>query len=455
MRCELSIPLSIDEVVSYTNARNSGVDRSKVVKAIYTDTRERLEGDLFVALNSERDSGENYIEVAIAKGVPSLSASGRYGTLCVADTVEGLLGLAKGYIGKLTSLRHVIALTGSVGKTTTKNLLHHIFNSSFITHSTKGNLNNLIGVPLTVLSAPSNTEILICECGMNSRGEISRLSRCLTPSLSIITNVGTAHIGMLGSREEILKAKCEIADGMVGGYLLHPYSVTVNNYRNTISVSDNDACADLYFEIIKQDKNGTLFSYHGKNINIDNCLFSLPGLHTFNCLTFAISAADLLGVSESSIKSAVQDIPKDTVRFKEYRFNGISVIDDSYNASYESFIGALEMMRGRGDKFDVVVGDILELGNYSEEIHRKIGQAIAQSGAQRLFCVGQYADFVYNGAIMGGMSKDNIFVHYDTDNLDRLSEDIIARHTKDALLLIKASHRIGLGRLLTYFKGRL
>lgn len=455
MRCELSVPLSIDEIIAYTNAKNLGVDSNRTIEAICMDTRELFEGDLFVALNSERDSGENYIEVAIANGVPSLSTSGRNGTIYVKDTVDALLCLAKGYISKLTSLRHVIALTGSVGKTTTKNLLHHIFKGSFVTHSTKGNLNNLIGVPLTVLSAPSDTEILICECGMNSRGEISRLSKCLTPSLSIITSIGTAHIGMLGSREEILKAKCEIADGMTEGYLLHPHSVTVDNYPNTVSVSDKDVCADLYFEIIRQDKDGTVFCYHGKNIGIDSCLFPLPGAHTFNCLTYAISAADLLGVSARHIKSAIRNIPKDTLRFKEYSFNGLTVIDDSYNASYESLVGALEMLRVRGDKFDVVVGDILELGNYSEDIHRKIGLAIAKYGSERLFCVGQYADFVSNGALIGGMSKDNILVHYDTDNLDGLAKDIIRLHTKDSLLLIKASHKIGLGRLLTYFDRRL
>ena len=346
-------------------------------------------------------------------------------------------------------------MTGSVGKTTTKNLLHNIFANAFITHSTLGNFNNLIGVPLTVLSAPPDTEVLISECGMNARGEISRLSKCLSPSLSIITNVGTAHIGMLGSRGEILKAKCEIADGMTEGYLLHPYSITVDNYPYTLSVSENDMRADLFFEIIRQDKDGTVFTYHGKNVKLDKCCFHLPGAHTFNCLTYAIAAADLCAVNADIIQSAINKMPSDALRFKEYKFSGLTVLDDSYNASYESVVAALKMLQSRSDKFDVVFGDILELGNYSEQIHRQIGQAIAAGGAERLFIVGKYADYVYNGAREKGMSDDRIFIHYDADNLDKLGEDIIKLHTKDALLLIKASHRVGLQRLLTYFEGRL
>ena len=455
MRCELSVPILVDEVIKYTNAKCIGLDGNRLIRAICTNTRELRDGDIFIALNSEKDSGENYIREAIAKNMPSLSTSGLDGTLYVNDTVSGLLDIANGYMQKLPRLNHTIALTGSVGKTTTKNLLHNIFDKAFNTHSTSGNFNNLIGVPLTVLSAPSETEVLICECGMNARGEISRLSRCLSPSLSIITSVGTAHIGMLGSREEILKAKCEISDGMTDGYLLYPYSVAVDNYPYTLSVSDNDTRADLFFEIIKQDEDGTVFTYQGKNISLDKCYFHLPGAHTFNCLTYAISAADLCGVNADIVQSAINNMPRDTLRFKEYKFGGLSVLDDSYNASYESVVAALKMLQARSSKFDVVFGDILELGNYSEAIHRQIGQAIATSGAERLFIVGRYADYVYKGAREKGMSEDRIYIHYEMDNLDKLGEDIIKFHTKDALLLIKASHRIGLQRLVTYFEGRL
>ena len=455
MRCELSIPLTVKEIIAYTGARSIGVDGDAPITAICTDTRELKNGDLFIALNSERDSGENYIEDAIAIGAPSLSTSGLNGTLYVDDTVSGLLDIAKGYITKLHSIKHIIALTGSVGKTTTKNLLNSIFATAFTTHSTEGNLNNLIGVPLTVLSAPFDTEILICECGMNARGEISRLSRCLTPSLSIITSIGTAHIGMLGSQEEILKAKCEISDGMSGGYLLHPYPVQVNNYANTVSVSDSDMRADLHFEIINQESHGTVFNYRGKNTVLDNCCFNLPGAHTFKCLAFAIAAADLCGVSSDNIQYAISNMPSEALRFKEYKFSGLSILDDSYNASYESVVAALEMLKERGDNFDVVIGDVLELGDYSEQIHRQIGEAIANSGAKRLFAVGNFADCVYNGALSAGMREEHISVYYETDNLDRLVDDIARLHTKDALVLIKASHRVGLWRLVTYLEGRL
>ncbi len=452
MRCELAVPLSIAEIVDYTGAQCVALDKKRIIRGISTDTRELRSSDLFIALNSEQNSGENYISEAVTKGIASLSCSNVNGTLYVSDTAEALLNLATGYLSKLRSLRHVIALTGSVGKTTTKNLLNAMLETSYLTHSTKGNQNNLIGVPLTVLSAPKNTEVLICECGMNRRGEISRLSKCLAPSLSIITNVGTAHIGMLGSKEEILKAKCEIADGMSGGYLLHPLDFDVPKYANTISISDTDENATLRFKVIERDATGTLFSYYGKNLTIDKYRFNLAGGHTFKCLTYAISVADLLGLDADTIKSRVSAMPSSVLRFKEYQFKNLRVIDDSYNASYESIVAALEMMKSCNGSFDVIIGDVLELGDYSEEIHYKIGRAIAKSGAKKAFLVGKYADCVAKGAMSIGMSRENVFIHYETDNLDMLSLDVINRHTKDAPLLIKASRKIRLERILSYFQ---
>ena len=455
MRCELAIPLSISEIQDFTGALNIGIAEHTLIKAICTDTREICDGDIFVALNSESDSGENYIEEAISKGVTSLSTRNTNGVLKVDNVCEALLNLASGYLGKLSNLNNIIALTGSVGKTTTKNMLKCIFATTFKTHSTRGNQNNLIGVPLTVLSAPSDTEVLICECGMNQRGEISRLSKCLSPSLSIITNVGSSHIGMLGSLEEIFKAKCEIADGMSGGYLLHPTTVLIPNYDNTLSISNSDENADLFFKIIKQDANGTLFTYRGKNIDIEMCHFHLPGAHTFNCLTYAIATADILGIGVDKIEYAIHNMPFDILRFKEYKFDTASVLDDSYNASYESIVGDLNMMRERGNPFDVVIGDILELGEYSESIHYNVGLAIANSGAKKAFLIGKYANYIRRGAQSAGMAESDVYVHYETDNLINPANDIINKHTIGATILIKASHKLGLDRLLTYFKGRL
>ena len=453
MRCKLSLPLTIDEVVEYTHAVNTGNMPSDRIKAICTDTRELLSGDLFIALNSEKDSGEKYIDVATGLGIPSLSTTRKPGTLYVESTTEALLNLANGYIKRLNQLKQIIAVTGSVGKTTTKNMLHTIFSRSFATHSTPGNFNNLIGVPLTVLSMPKSTQVLICECGMNHRGEISRLSKCLNPTISVITNVGTSHIGMLGSYEQILKAKCEIADGMKAGYILHPYSIKVDSYGNTLSVSDNGVLADLRFEIISRNSTGTSFNYYGKNIILENARFALGGIHTFNCLTYAVAAADVVGIDAHRILSAVAEIREDTLRFKEYRLKDISIIDDSYNASYESISAALKMMESREKAFDVVIGDILELGEYAPVIHYEVGKAIARSGAKKAFLVGEYSDCVYTGARDGGMNEENIFVHRKTDNLDLLASNIIKMHTPGALLLLKASHKIGLSRLLTYFEG--
>ena len=447
MRIELSIPQDFLDILSWVGGIFYGDINRRLVNGICTDSRECKPGDLFFALEGKKLDGNKFIPDAIIRGaIPVGRGVGRYG-IRVDSGEEALLSCASFYKNTLPRLLHTAAVTGSVGKTTTKEFIKCLSSAKYKTHATSGNYNNGIGSAITVLSAPSDTELLILEFGMNHSGEIGRLSSAFAPDSAVITKLGSAHIGHLGSRENIAKAKLEIKDGLRGGLLL-PFEEELlsTDYRYVKHFSSKSPLADV--AVIKNAFDQLeLYIYGGLYSIFD---FRNKADHILECLSAAIITALEIGINPEEIMNGVRDINDDSFRHQILRStSGYTILDDSYNASYESIKAALDMMRGiTGVKRkNALVGDILELGDMSYAIHYSVGRLASSYRLHYLFLLGEYAEAVFDGAAGNGFDKDRIFILNDLPSYSRISEFIKSKMGDDDIILVKGSHAMNLGRI--------
>ena len=452
MRIKLLKPMILSEIAAATGATLKARNKYVTVSYLTTDSREILPGDLFVCIKGEKYDGEYFASEALKKGAYLLSREQRKNSLRVEDTRAALLSLANYGKRLLRGLKKTVAVTGSVGKTTTKEFIRTIAEADCRTHATEGNLNNDIGVPMTILSAPQDTKLLVLEMGMNSSGEISRLSKSTEPDIGIITCIGTAHIGRLGSRENIARAKLEILDGMRGGRLIIPYGeplLPTGDGAFTFSASNNSA--DLY---ITRNKGNAKISVKGDNAY--EAPFKPDGEHNLSCLGAAVSACHLCGISVESIKNGISLISNDITRQSIIKVGNFYILNDSYNASYESIIAAFELMSSYKDytQRSVVIGDILELGNEENAIYGRLGEAIQKYGFNRVFLVGNCCEVISGVLIKGGFPINKIHTNEDYTRLDYTASEILRGRSAGELILLKASHKIRLGGLVDLLKAK-
>ena len=447
MRIELSIPQDFLDLLSATGGIFYGDIRNRFIEAITTDSRECSDGDIFFALDGKCKSGNDYIADAIERGaIPIGRGVKRYG-IRVDSANEALLSFASFYKRHLPNILHTVAITGSVGKTTTKEFLKILSSTRYKTHATWENFNNDIGVPLTVLSADKDTEVLILEFGMNHEGEIKRLSSAFTPNSAVITKIGTAHIGMLGSRENIARAKLEIISGLSGTLMLPKgENLLSTDYPRVRFFSAADSTADVSIEKNQFDR---LEFYSGGNLySIFD--FPLKADHILECLAASSIAAAELGLSPDEITEGIRLISDDSFRHKIIESkNGYTIIDDSYNASYESVKASLSILNEIKDskKKCVLIGDIFELGRFDHEIHHSIGEIIKDFDIDYLFLIGNSASAVYEGAISKGFSKEHIFILNDISFPIEVADFIKCMLSPKDAILIKASHGMNLTKI--------
>ena len=449
MRIKTEIPLSLGFIKDSLGLKSTACDHTTYVSAICTDTRKVIGEELFIGLRGEDLDGSVFIPDIKDRALCTVGALSSDADIKVENTGTSLLRLANAY-KKLLPIKSTVAITGSVGKSTTKNLLTLIMKSKFQLHSTYKNLNNEIGVPFTVFSAPKNTELLICESGMNHRGELERISRCIEPDVSVITKIGSAHIGNLGTREKIAEAKLEILSGMKEKFAIIPFdeellSSKMENYK---TVSTKNSSAD-YFLQKRSDDNFVLKHPNGK-IDIRLSEISAAGFHVSECLAFALATAIECGMNTTEIKKAVEDIDfgifSNTVAVKD-----LKIINDSYNASPEATEEALKSLSKLYTKKSALLGDMLELGDFSEELHYKIGLCASKSGIDKLYLIGAFSDSVLHGAVAGGFDKNRIFINEDAQQPEITAEQILT-HSKDEVILFKASRKIRLERIIDILK---
>ena len=421
------------------------IDRDEEINAVTTDSRLCENGDLFIALKGGRYDGSIFTDEAKKKNAFVLSERAD-ADLKVESSEEALLKIASSY-KKAIEPRYRIAITGSVGKTTTKDFIHTILSLKLKSHKTKENSNNIIGLSYTMLSAPRDTEALICEIGMNHTGEIDMLSRALEPNIAVITNIGSAHIGNLGSKECIAKAKLEIENGMtVGKTVIFKSEPLLAKAKNPYFISDREDFGDMFYRIDERRADGTALFIKTKRIE-GTFKTSLSSLHTVNSLLCAIAVSDIIGFTEDEIRSALKRITEDQLRQRVIKKNGYKFYDDSYNSSPEAVIANLKMLSESKENISALLGDMLELGERSEELHRFIGKECARYGIKKLYAFGRYAKFIADGAMAEGMRKDSIFINESVSRPQITAEEIKSSYNGETIL-VKASHSLHAERII-------
>ena len=438
------IKLRIEDILGLSNARLIVGSPKDILGNFSKDTRTIQEGDTYIAFMGENFDGNLFFSDAFLKGAKTcilskfdISKKDQYSNkniILVDDTVE-FITLAASKKRESISVP-VIAVTGSVGKTSTKNLIADVLSKKYHVLKTSGNLNTKIGLSLTILNY-HDEECIVLEMGMNQFGEIRALTNIAKPTIAVITNIGTSHIGNLGSRENILKAKLEILEGLSGPILV--------NYDN-----------DLLYEWANQEKNREIITfginssalYQASNLKyskkgsffvIDKNRFEIPILgkaFVYNALA-AYIIGKLLHVDEENIHWAFNELKPEKHRMEIKNLGEVTVIDDTYNASYDSVLVALEVLSKFDGRKIAVLGDIFELGDYSVEIHQKIGHLIKKNRVDLLITVGNMAKYIYEEAIHDGLSKSMSYHFESNEEALKLLNRIIQ---KGDVLLVKASH---------------
>ena len=294
------------------------------------------------------------------------------------------------------------------------------------------------------------TQILIIEMGMNHPGEISKLSKCLCPDKALITNIGTAHIGNLGSRENIARAKMEITDGMNGGILLVPDDEPLlKDVKNKIVFSFTDINADYFMKTCPGEK----LSFYKNGVLFSEAMFSVIGEHNKKCLLAAVSLAIELGLSSEEVSYGISLISGDNTRQKTFCKENLYFFTDFYNASRESVLAFIKSAEEATTNFSksLFLGDILELGNMSDEIHFEIGKAISPEVFSSLFLFGKSISETYRGAVENGFPPDRIFINQNISNPLLSAMQIRKNCSPNDMIFMKASRGLRLERILDCF----
>ncbi|MDU2241314.1 MAG: UDP-N-acetylmuramoyl-tripeptide--D-alanyl-D-alanine ligase [Paenibacillus sp.] len=439
-------------------------DAGILVQGVVTDSRQITEGCLFVPLAGERFDGHDFAADCLQAGAGACLWARSKGTppgpaVLVDDTLTALQALAKSYLAETGA--KVVGITGSNGKTTTKDLVYALLSTTYRVHKTKGNFNNHIGLPLTLLAMPEDTEIAVLEMGMSGRHEIELLSKLGEPETAVITNIGESHLQQLGSREEIARAKLEILAGMKPGGLFiyngdEPLLPQVLAEPSTAKPEGLQSATfglrpenDAYPTGILFTDHRTLFTPHGS----EGEPLDLPllGEHNVTNALAAITVARHYGVSEAAIREGFGKVELTGMRIEVVTGqSGITILNDAYNASPTSMkaaIGVLDHMKGYRKKI-AVLGDMLELGASEEEYHRGIGEMFTPGKVDLLFTCGPLSRHIAEGA-KKQMDPDRIHAYTDKSELIRKLVSLL--HPQD-VVLVKASRGMKLEEVVEAIK---
>ena len=350
---------------------------------------------------------------------------------------------------KLSELKYTVAITGSVGKTTTKEILFALTKDRFKVHASYKNYNNLVGLFHTVLSAPKETELLILELGMNAPREIAQMSILISPDVAIITAIGNAHVGMLGSREDIARAKLEICEGLKdsGTTLIPLDEPALESAKSKFTFSMHKNSANAFFIPLRLDSGGTVFDFYSRGKAICGCKLAIPGEQNFQCFMGAFSCAVLLGIPLRYLSDMLPKLTPDILRPTLLQLGNHIVYNDSYSSSPEALVETMKMLTLYNKPLSAVIGDMLELGDRSAYHHRNAGKAAASLNYRKLYLIGSNSRHTAEGARIGGIKKENIHINNNVNDLEA-TLDSIEKSYDGEIILVKASHKTGLDRLI-------
>ena len=419
-----------------------------LVGRVCTDSRQLQAGDFFVPLVGERFDGHHFLAQLPEHKVQAAVVSRSWteplpsGLLHwrVDDTLLAYQQLA--LLHRRALAKPLVAVTGSAGKTTTRELIRAALAPLGAIQASEGNNNNDVGVPLTVLGASAADAALVIEMGMRGPGEIERLSRCTEPDLAVITNIGTAHIGRLGSREAIAAAKCEITAGLhpkgtvvipAGDPLLESALAAVWSGRvlRVRLADDPEAESDLVGDV-----NGDQL-----RIGADRLPLQLEGRHNARNLLLAVAVADQLGVSRKALQAMQVTVPGG--RNRRLQQGGLTLLDETYNASPEAVLAALELLAAQPGRRFAVLGTMLELGDRSLELHQEVAARAVQLGLDGLVLVDGGAEGKAMAEVAAPLPHLQLVSHPED-----AAAPLAAWLNSGDVLLLKASRGVALERLI-------
>lgn len=455
------IDIKVKDVIKICNGKLVYGDENIICENFSKDTRFIEKNDVYIGIKGQNFDGNLFYEEALEKGasvcilqdvdidVNKLNKFQNIAIIKVENTIKALQQIAK-YKRSLYNIP-VIAITGSVGKTSTKDIVASVMSEKYNVLKTEGNLNNHIGLPLTILKLKEHNALVV-EMGMSALGEIRVLTNIANPTMCVITNIGTSHIGELGSRENILKAKLEILEGMKqdgilvinnDNDLLHLWNEKNNNYKVKTYGIENKS--DIIAKNIVLDENGSLFNVTVNN-NTYNVRVPVGGKHfVYNSLCAmcvglenGIEMKDIIdGISKFELTKNRMDIQKNS--------KGITIINGSYNASYDSMKASIEYLASLSGRKIAVLGDMLELGKFSKELHENVGEEVEKNNIDILVVCGKEAKNISRKAIELGMNKSMVF---EFNELNDVVDYLKSMLKTDDVVLVKASNGMHFNKIV-------
>lgn len=414
---------------------------------VCTDTRKIQPGSLFVCLRGERFDGHSFASQAAQLGAAALlvdhPVDADVPQLVVTDTGKALLQLAGWYRRRFRL--PVVGLTGSVGKTTTKEFIALVLGAKYNTLKTQGNLNNEIGVPQMLFRLEDSHTAAVIEMGMNHFGEISRLTRAVAPTVGLITNIGVSHIENLGSRAGILQAKLEMLEGMAPDA---PLIVNMDNdMLRTVKLGDrplltfaiDDQSADFTATDIAEQGSTTTFTVHHSTFT-QPVTIPTVGIHNVYNALAAMAVGYVTGVNPAAAAAALANYVPAGMRQNLVQVGGVQVIEDCYNASPDSMRAALQTL----GKLPVhrryaVLGAMLELGGYAKEAHTQVGKMAAENGIDGVLAYGADAAYIVEAAKQAGLENARLF-----DTKEALAQSLAQQVQPGDGVLFKGSRGMNL-----------
>jgi UDP-N-acetylmuramoyl-tripeptide--D-alanyl-D-alanine ligase len=449
----MSFNISLSQLRQLTDAfpRNlTKINENKIAIGINTDSRTLINGEVFLALRGENFDGHQFIYMAQEKGAIAVIMDEEFllespiniPQLIVKNTLISYQQIAQWWRRQFNI--PIVAITGSVGKTTTKELISGVLSFSGRVLKTEANYNNEIGVPKTLLGLHESHDYAVIEMGMRARGEIAELTNIAQPTIGVITNVGTAHIGRLGSELAIAQAKCELLEQM------NPQNVAILNHDNPLLMEVASSVwqgETLTYGLEGGDYQGKLLDI--QTLEVEGKIFSLPLPGRHNALNYlaALCVGKVVGIDWDLLTQSIRvDLPQG--RSQQYDLSGgVVILDETYNAGLESMVASLDLLKAiPAHRYIGVLGAMKELGEKSSEIHCQVGKKVKQLNLDFLFVLTD--DPEAEGIIEGAQGITN----YSFQDKDSLVEALLQTVQSGDRLLFKASNSVGLSEVVEKFR---